>query len=420
MIARSGRRTLVLPAAIAMAIAMVPAAAFAQAAPTYAQLLHNAENAPQLAEAAADVARAQGLAEQARARPNPSISLLTENIIGTSPYSGLGRAETTVQYNHPIELGGKRKARIAAGEAGVSAAEARSRDTRIAFAYELARAYAAAEIAERRVGLAEDELEEAGAVLDATRLLVGAGREANLRSIQAESAAQVAKAEREVARANRIAAYARLSAMAGADTLYASLPESLLDKAREGFTFGTLDPTSSPAYRAAEAEVHAARLRAVSERKRARPDITGTFGVRRLETDRAEALVAGVSLPLNLFDRNKGNIAAADAEVRAAEARLALLRNDLLGAGRAANSQIAAAEARLAAAGEAQETAQETYRLARIAYDSGKSPLVELLNARHGLGEARAIVVDAEAARFDLIAQLARLQGRTVTGDMIQ
>lgn len=420
MIARSGRRTLVLPAAIAMAVAMVPAAAFAQAAPTYAQLIRNAENAPQLAEAAANVARAQGLAEQARARPNPSISLLTENIIGTAPYSGLGRAETTVQYNHPIELGGKRKARIAAGEAGVSAAEARSRDTRIAFAYELARAYAAAEIAERRVGLAEDELEEAGAVLDATRLLVGAGREANLRSIQAESAAQVAKAEREVARANRIAAYARLSAMAGSDTPYASLPESLLDKAREGFTFGTLDPASSPAYRAAEAEVNAARLRAVSERKRARPDITGTFGVRRLEADRAEALVAGVSLPLNLFDRNKGNIAAADAEVRAAEARLALLRNDLLGAGRAANSQIAAADARLSAAREALETAQETYRLARIAYDSGKSPLVELLNARHGLGEARAIVVDAEAARFDLIAQLARLQGRTVTGDTIQ
>jgi len=161
MTARPGRRTLVLPAAITMAIAMVPATAFAQTAPTYAQLLQNAENAPQLAEAAANVARAQGRAEQARARPNPSISLLTENVIGTAPYSGLGRAETTVQYNHPIELGGKRRARIAAGEAGVSAAEARSRDTRIAFAYELARAYAAAEIAERRVGLAEDELEEA-------------------------------------------------------------------------------------------------------------------------------------------------------------------------------------------------------------------------------------------------------------------
>ena len=65
-------------------------------------------------------------------------------------------------------------------------------------------------------------------------------------------------------------------------------------------------------------------------------------------------------------------------------------------------------------------TADETYRLARIAYEAGKSPLVELLAARHGLGTARSTVLDAETARFEARARLARLAGRTITGEPIQ
>ena len=73
--------------------------------------------------------------------------------------------QTTFQIDQPIELGGKRSARIAAGEAGIAAAQARNRDGRLLFATELARAYASAEVAERRIALAEDEVEEATADL---------------------------------------------------------------------------------------------------------------------------------------------------------------------------------------------------------------------------------------------------------------
>ena len=48
------------------------------------------------------------------------------------------------------------------------------------------------------------------------------------------------------------------------------------------------------------------------------------------------------------------------------------------------------------------------------------SPLVELLAARHGLGTARSTVLDAETARFEARARLARLAGRTITGEPIQ
>ena len=50
-------------------------------------------------------------------RPNPSIVAETENIAGSGQYRGLRSAETTAGLALPIELGGKRSARIAVAEA---------------------------------------------------------------------------------------------------------------------------------------------------------------------------------------------------------------------------------------------------------------------------------------------------------------
>lgn len=394
--------------------------AWADPAPPFSQLLRQTADSPRIAILEADVQQAEGLAEQARARPNPSISVYGENFGGSSPYGGFGRTETTVQYNQPFELGGKRSSRIAAARAGVLAARARGAAGRVSYAFELARAYAAAEIAERRIGLAEDEVEEASADLKVARALVAAGKEARLRQLQAETELNTVQADLEGAKAGRTAALARLSALAGVESPFTSLSESLLDRLAAQPATGPIDPLQSATYLAAEAEREAASRRVIVERKRAIPDVTAQLGVRRLEIDNATAVVAGVSLPLHIFDRNKGNIAAAQAELRGAEARAAAARLEVQSGVRSAQAFIVAADARAFAAARTVATAQETYRLARIAYEAGKSPLIELLVARHGLGVARGIVLDASAARLDARAGLARLSGLTITGDPVQ
>lgn len=391
--------------------------AWADPAPPFAQLLAQAEQSPRVQELDAEVDRATGLAQQARARPNPSISLYGENFAGTSPYGGVDRSETTLQYSQPFELGGKRSARIAAGEAGVTAARARGVLGRNVFRYELARAYAAVEIADRRIAIAQDEVEEGEADLRLARALVEAGKEARLRSLQAETDLNAARAVLEGTRAIQTAALVRLSALAGVETPFTGVSESLLDRPQLQPAYGPINPLQSTGYLAALAEREAASLRAASERRRTTSDVTAQVGVRRLQGERAFALVAGVSLPLRLFDRNRGNIAAAEAEVRAADARAAVVRLEVTANTQAALALWEAAKARVAAAARTSATAQETYRLARIAYQAGKSPLSELLAARHGLGIARGIVTDAAAARFEAQAQLASLNGLATTGN---
>lgn len=401
--------------------ALCPAgAAWSQTAPPFAQLLNQTRGVPRVAILDADVARARGVAEQAHARPNPSINVYAENFAGDLSNNARNQQQTTFQVDQPIELGGKRSARIAAGEAGIAAAEARNRDGRLIYASELARAYAGAEIADRRIGLAEDEVEEATADLKVARALVGAGKEARLRQVQAETELNTLEADLETTRAQKIAALARLSALAGVPTAFTGVSESLLDRLDARPAIGPIDPMQATTVRVAEAEREVA-ARAVSVQQRlAVPNVTAQLGVRQLRVASGPAVVAGVSVPLPFFDRNRGNIAVARADLQGAEARAAAARLDAEAGVRSVHALVEAADRRKAAAERAMRTADEGYRLARIAYEAGKSPLIELLAARHNLGAARGVILDAAIARLDARASLARLQGLTITGEPVQ
>lgn len=403
-----------------LAALTVMGAARAQTAPPFAQLLRQAQDTARVAVLDTDVARAEALAGQARARPNPSIAFYGENFAGDLTRNARDQQQMTFQVDQPIELGGKRAARIAAGEAGIVAAQARSRDGRIRHATDLARAYADAEIAGRRIGLAEDEVEEATADLKVARALVGAGKEARLRQLRAETDLGTLDAELETARARRIAALARLSALAGSPAPFADLAESLLDRLDAVPASGPADPMQAAAVRVAEAERDAAARAVTVQQRLAVPTIVAQFGVRQLRVASGPAVVAGVSVPLPIFDRNRGNIAVAQAELQGAEAQVAVARLDAQAGTHAARALMQAADRRAMAARRTMTTAEEGYRLARIAYGAGKSPLIELLAARHNLGVARGIIIDADAARFDARADLARLQGLSITGEMVR
>src|SRR3546814_13535706 len=86
------------------------------------------------------------------------------------------------------------------------------------------------------------------------------------------------------------------------------------------------------------------------------------------------ALIASLSVPLPVFGRNQGNIAAARSEIQSAEAR----RNSVLANTQAeianARAALAAAEARVTALeGSGIGQAREALRLAQLSYRDRKS-----------------------------------------------
>lgn len=414
-------RSRALAAAIlggALASSIPSGRAWADPAPPYLELLRQSQTtSPRLAESKSDVARATGLAQQAGVRPNPVIGLEAEDFAGSRPYTGIDRSQFTLSASQALELGGKRPARIAAGAASIEAARLLLVQARNDYAGALASSYLQAEVADRRLVLANGALQLAEEDARIAQVLVTSGKEAELRGLQAQTVVNTARAEIGLAQAERSAALSTLTALSGSPVSFTSLAGSLLAHAAVLETVVAPDPLETPAYLAAKAQREAAAKRVRVEQTRATPDLTVSVGVRRIQESDATDFVAGVSLPFPVFDRNRGAISAARAELQGAEARLNGARLDAEASIRSATARLSASQGRVSAAQDAERTGQEAYRLTRIGYQAGKLPLIELLNARRAVSDAALQTLNASVERLNAEAELARLQGRTPFGD---
>ncbi len=386
--------------------------------PSFSELMQRAQaSAPRLLESAAAVEAAAGRARQAAAWPNPNLSVDVEDFSGTGPYRGTAQAQTTLALSEPLELAGQRSARVHAGRADLTAARARDLQVRADFGFELALAYATAEVAQSRAGLLAADLDRTQEDVRQARALVDAGKEGELRAVQAEAAAAGARADLAAATADATESLAHLSSLVGVAEPYSSVGPSLLVRILGIQTHPSDAPPVAPAVVAARADREAAARRIQVERKRVLPIVSLSIGARRFTGQDATALVGGVSVSLPLFDWNRGAIAAARADALAAEARLAGANLDAAASWHAAMSQATAASARQSAADQAESAAREAYRLARVGYEAGRTSLLELLSTRRALTDAGLRSLDARLARVRTEASIARLAGRIPFGD---
>ncbi|WP_276203707.1 TolC family protein [Ralstonia mannitolilytica] len=110
-------------AAVAALWLMTGATAHAAEAPPYADLLRQSlAIAPTMAAQAATVRAAGADAAQARAWLNPRIDTMVENL-GAPASDGVSQRQNTYTLSLPLEIGGKRGARIAVGEWNFAAAQ---------------------------------------------------------------------------------------------------------------------------------------------------------------------------------------------------------------------------------------------------------------------------------------------------------
>ena len=114
-------------------------------------------SSPSIESAAAGIRSAAAGRTIAGLRPNPEIQVQTENVAGSGIYRGTQSAETTATLALPIELGGKRSARIAVADSRSARAQI---DAAIALAdlnLRITQTYISATAAERRVDVARQK-----------------------------------------------------------------------------------------------------------------------------------------------------------------------------------------------------------------------------------------------------------------------
>jgi len=228
---------------------------------------------PKLHSARAGVDAARGSEVQAGLLPNPTASIEVENFGGTGSFGGLRDTETTLSASQLIELGGKRGARQDAASAQRRMAELEADTSRFDLVRDVTIAYFEAIAAEENLKLATELEATARRALEAVTRRVNAARDPLYQRSRAEVALTNATISRQHAANAATAAQQKLA----------------LKRARA-------------------AELRLAEAGAV-------PDVTVRAGARRLQASRDTAFVAGISIPVPIFNQNQGEITRAGAEV---------------------------------------------------------------------------------------------------------
>jgi cobalt-zinc-cadmium efflux system outer membrane protein len=409
---------LVVAAASALPVrAAAPAGAFIdahiEASINLAGAIRLALDQPGVRAASHEVAASDALVGQAGRLPNPELAWLREG-------QQAGARTTTLQINQPIELGGKRAARIALaqGEAEVARSTllARRREVRaavIAGYYELLVARRKLDLARALTGLAAQTVDVAGKRVAAGKASPIDATRARLAAADATAALTQAQADVAVAGA-RLAGLTGLGGQAGARIGTADDADRVPDAPPlDALLAGA---AHAPAVRLARSE-RTARAAQVDVARAARmPDLTLSAGTQRDDGVGRRQAVFGIALPLPLFDRNAGNLAAALRRSDRAADELAAAAADTI-------AQVTAAHARYAAARrdadllrqDVAPQAQHAYEQTLKGFEYGKFAFLDVLDAQRTWFQVQARRWDSTLAACRAYAELERLAGTADT-----
>jgi len=282
---------------------------------------------PQVAMARARISEAEGMREQAGLIPNPSLYASSENtpLGGSQPFTFGNDTDDYIYLIQKIELGGKRSRRVAFASEKVGQMTIQSEVAthqllaRVATAYWMAAGSAALDqLYKREVNTLDDIVDYSRA-----RVQKGATAEADLIRIQLESDRLEAQARlaAEQARRSLIALYREMGATGVPDSV--AFTDRLVDLAEVHPPDLQTVLRDRPEMRAAREGVKQAEANFDLQRANAVPDPQLMAGYKRFSGSKPytgqNTLFFGFQVPLPIFDRNQGQIAAAQAQVLGAK-----------------------------------------------------------------------------------------------------
>lgn len=378
---------------------------------------------PDLIASGYELSAAQARILQADVRPNPELGLELENFAGTGEVRGASALESTLSLSQVVELGGKRRLRVSVAESDLDLISVEQRARQLDVLAGVTQRFIDVVAAQERSRFADQSVQLAQRTLEAISARVEAARSPEAERSRARIALTRAQVEQAQARSELSAARYALVALWGASEPTFSAAEASL------FTFpqlGTFQSLLSRLERSpdflgftSESRLREAELRLAQAQ--ARPDLTFSLGTRRFEGSDDSALVAGVSMELPVFNKNRGAIR--EAQVRRAqsaaqrEAALASARATLFGL----YQEITAARVRSETLRtEAIPQAQAALEQTQYGYERGRFSYLELVTAQQELLELQEAAIDAAADHHRLRAEVERLTNEPLTQDLLE
>jgi outer membrane protein, heavy metal efflux system len=369
---------------------------------------------PELAAFSQETRAREAATLQAGLLPNPALNISAEDF-ANSRLKGFDGPAVTLQFSQLIELGGKRtqRVRLAGLERDLASWDYEAKrldvltDTRKALVQVLA--------AQEHLRLAQELLALVEQVQRSAAERVHAGKVSPLEETKAGVTTATARLQLTAAQSELQAARVALVALWGTSAPRFERVEGKIEEIVTAIPSledmeGLIAQNPDVARWVTEIEQRQAAL--ALARSRRMPDLTVSAGVREYADTGDTALVAGIAVPLPLFDRNQGTIqgshyrlAKAEDERQAAEAqvRSAFARSYL---------SLTTAQAEiLTLRTEVLPAAQRAFEAATEGYRQGKFGYLEVLDAQRTLFDTRRRYLTSLTTYQTAAADLERLIG---------
>ncbi|MFC3608839.1 TolC family protein [Stutzerimonas tarimensis] len=368
------------------------------------------EASPELASARRALFANDALITQARVFPNPVLSATRDEIGSDAPI-------TELVLSQEIELGGKRSARIAAAQTARGAASADLDAARAQLLSTVTASFFAVLVAQERLELAQATSSLAQRALNAATKRVAAGKVPFIEQTRAQVAAAGVQMELSDAETALDIARQRLSVLWNdpeprfGRVVHAT--DSLPNPPALAELYSHL--AQSPLIQRARLETERYEALLAMERAERIPNLTVSAGAQRSDAFDSTQAVVGVAIELPLFDRNQGNISAA-------EQRLYQARDQYSGLAIQLKRDLAQAHAQLTSANRQARTlreqvlpgAESAFSAATKGFELGRFDFLDVLDAQRTLLQARTQYLNTLVQASQASAELERILGSLV------
>lgn len=354
---------------------------------------------------------------QKRLLPNPKLAVEVENILGDNQFRDYEQAETTIWLSQRVELGGKRSKRTLVATLGRDLAEWDYTAKKQDIVTETTKAFIDVLAAQELVRLTEEIVRLARQSFETAAARVEAGKASPIDETKASAALSMTQIEHRRSQRFLNVTRKRLAAMWGSSIPLFTRAEGRLD---EEISLASYDDL----VRRVSANPDIARWSTTIKQRGAAlqlekagriPDPVFAVGVRQFNVSDDTAYVAGMTIPLPLFNRNQGS-------VREAVNRLAKAEEEQKDAVVRTRTALSETYEMLSNALHEASTLkidvlpalQGAFRATQEGYRYGKFGYLDVLDAQRTLFQSKIRHVEALAAYRKAAADMERLTGMSV------
>jgi cobalt-zinc-cadmium efflux system outer membrane protein len=317
---------------------------------------------------------------------NPKFDLEIENFAGRGSSSGFGGSEITSEVSMELETFGKRSKRKNVGFLKYKLAMVEFEASQLEVANTVDRAFTTILEFKSMRGISEQNLLRAEKSLEIQKVLLNSGKNSRLDVSRSELALSEAREELIEVRGQERKAILNLSKAMGISSDGMIVTGSLTTSNDPLMKIGEIEIYKHPLSLKAKILIKIAEAKKTLEEAKRVSNIEVGVGLHHSREMNENSAIAGLSIPLLLFNRNQGNIRASSEYIKEAEEKAIVVENLLKKQLDEIESELLTAREKLTEYDSSTVvTAQQAIADVNEAYAAGKASLFEALDAKRVL-----------------------------------